>query len=346
VRRPTCYATCDVSRVACLSLLIVAGSAATVLPLPVETLKPVSALPAHLAGALEEVTVCEQSADGTYFIFDRRSHAVFSVPPSREAVRPVIQIGREAGRILRPTAFDLADDETFVVADAPGSRGRIQVFHFTGASLGGFLLSGREVPLIVLDGLVMNGIGSLEYTGQSVLISQPESGALITEYALDGRILRTFGTLRRSGHEQDPQVHLALNAGLIVLNPRGGLYYVFVAGAPMFRKYSSDGTLVFERHIEGVELDEYMSSFPTVWPMRRADDGTELPVVRPAVRAAGADADGNLWVSLSVPYSYVYDSSGDKRRTVQFRAAGILTPTSLSFTRKGQVLVSPGCYAF
>jgi hypothetical protein len=335
-------------RVWCLlpAVLTISGSAATLLPLPVETLKPVSALPAHLAGALEEVTVCRQSADGTYFIFDRRSHAVFSVPPSREAVRPIIQIGREPGRIIRPTAFDLADDQTFVVADAPGSRGRVQVFHVTGASLGGFLLSGRELPIVVLDGLVMNGIGSLEYTGQSVLISQPESGALMTEFALDGRILRTFGTLRRTGHEQDAQVHLALNAGLVVLNPRGGLYYVFVAGAPMFRKYRTDGTLVFERHIEGVELDEYVSSLPTSWPTRRAEDGTELPVVRPAVRAATADDEGNLWVSLSAPYSYVYDNSGDKRRTVQFRAAGILTPTSLSFTRNGRVLVSPGCYAF
>lgn len=222
----------------------------------------------------------------------------------------------------------------------------MQVFHLSGASLGGFFLSGREVPFIVLDGTVLSGIGSLEYTGRSVLISQPETGALVTEYALNGQAIRNFGSLRPTGHEQDRAVHLALNAGLAVINPNGGYYYVFLAGAPAFRKYDAAGGLVFERHIEGVELDEYVQSIPTEWPRRQSDEGTELPLVRPAVRAAAADAEGNLWISLIEPFTYVYDSGGDKRRVVQFRAAGIISPTSLSFTRKGRILVTPGCYTF
>jgi hypothetical protein len=31
---------------------------------------------------------------------------------------------------------------------------------------------------------------------------------------------------------------------------------------------------------------------------------------------------------------------------VQFRAAGILSPSSLWFSDKGRVLVTPGCYEF
>jgi hypothetical protein len=31
---------------------------------------------------------------------------------------------------------------------------------------------------------------------------------------------------------------------------------------------------------------------------------------------------------------------------VQFYAAGIMAPTSLSFARDGQLLVTPGCYVF
>ncbi len=64
------------------------------------------------------------------------------------------------------------------------------------------------------------------------------------------------------------------------------------------------------------------------------------------VRAAAADADGDLWVSLAMPYTYVYDASGDKRRTVQFRAAGIIAANSLFFTADRRLLVTPGCYAF
>ena len=168
-----------------------------------------------------------KTADGRYFVFNRRAHAVFTVPPTRDQVRKIVEIGTEPGRVLRPTAFDVANDETFVVADAPFDTRRVQVFHSTGASLGGFTIPGREVPLIVMEGMVLSGIGSLEYTGRSMLMSQPQNGSLVVEYGLDGRTLRTFGQLRPTGQEQDRDVHLGLNAGLVVINPRGGFYYVF-----------------------------------------------------------------------------------------------------------------------
>jgi hypothetical protein len=324
-------------------LLLSAGS--SLLALPTETLTSVGGLPAHIAGAFQEMTACEQAADGEYFVFDRRAHAVFSVPPPLNERREVIRIGSEPGRVLRPYAFDLGDG-TFVIADAPGNRGRVQVFFATGTRLGGFTLTAREMPPIVLDDFIVNGMSAIEYTGRSVLLNEPEVGALVTEYALDGRVLRTFGSLRATSQEQDREVHLALNAGVIVVNPKGGFYFVFVAGTPLFRKYDAEGKLVFERHVEGAELDEYMRTMPNSWPRKRNTEGKELPVIHPAVRAAGADRAGNLWISLTVPYTYVYDGSGDKRRTIQFRAAGIISPRSLFFTHNKRVLVTPGCYAF
>lgn len=327
-----------------LTLALSLAFVATV-PAP-DTLKSTGGLPAHIAGSFDDISDCAQTPEGEYFVFDRRAHAVFSVPKTMDATRKLLQIGAEPGRVLRPSAFDLASDGTFVVADAPGSRGRIQVFFVTGQSLGGFTLPGREVPQIVLDGMVLSGLGSLEYTGQSIYISQPESGALVTEYSVNGRAVRTFGQLRPTGQEQDRDVHLALNAGLVVANPRGGFYFVFLAGVPLFRKYDASGAFVFERHIEGVELDEYIRTMPTSWPRRKSPEGGELPLVRPIVRAAAADADGDLWVSLAMPYTYVYDASGDKRRTVQFRAAGIIAANSLFFTADRRLLVTPGCYAF
>ncbi len=66
----------------------------------------------------------------------------------------------------------------------------------------------------------------------------------------------------------------------------------------------------------------------------------------PTVRAAAVDGAGRLWISLAVPYTYVYDAQGDKVRTVQFSAAGVISPTSLFFTRDGRLLVTPGCYEF
>jgi hypothetical protein len=80
----------------------------------------------------------------------------------------------------------------------------------------------------VLGDLVLNGIGSLHYTGTSILMSQPEHGAVISEYTLSGGVNRTFGTLRRTGHEDDPEPHLALNSGLPLVDPTGHLWVSFV----------------------------------------------------------------------------------------------------------------------
>jgi hypothetical protein len=66
----------------------------------------------------------------------------------------------------------------------------------------------------------------------------------------------------------------------------------------------------------------------------------------PTVRTAAVDRNGQLWVSMISPYTYVYDTSGDKARTIQFQAAGVLSPTSLFFTGDGHLLVTPGCYEF
>ena len=311
----------------------------------VETLRSIGGLPAHVAGGFDDLSSCQQTPAGEYFVFDRRAHAVFSVAPPQNEPRRLVQIGAEPGRLLRPYAFDLGSDGTFVVADAPGNHGRVQFFTTSGASLGGFTLATRDVPIIILDDLIVSGITSIEYTGRSILLNQPESGALVTEYALDSRVARTFGDLRATGYEQDREIHLALNTGIVTVNPRGGYYFVFVAGTPMFRKYDKAGKLQFERHIEGIELDDYVRALPNTWPRRRIRDG-EVPIVQPVVKAAAADLDGNLWISLAVPYTYVYDSTGDKRRTVQFRAAGVLTPRTLFFTQDRRVLVTPGCYAF
>lgn len=325
---------------------LVHGAGIAAAPPPaIETLRAVAALPAHIAGAFQDLTACRLAPSGQYFIFDRRSHAVFIVPPDLGEARKLIEIGAEPGRVIDPSAFDLGPDETFVVADAPRGRPRVQIFTTSGSSLNAFYLRGRAVPRIAIRNHVVSGIGSLEYTGTSVLLSQPELDSLITEYTARGTPSRSFGELRPTRYEADREVHLALNSGLVVANPKGGVYFVFLAGVPQFRKYDDAGSLVFERHVEGVELDGFIQALPTSWKRRQTEDG-ELPLVLPSVYAAAADHDGNLWISLAPGVTYVYDADGEKRRTVQFRSAGVITPTGLSFTARNRVLVTPGCYTF
>lgn len=311
----------------------------------VETLSSVAALPAHIAGTFQQLTSCQQAASGDYFIFDRRSHAVFVAPTGLDSARKLITIGAEPGRVIDPSAFDLASDGSFIVADAPGGEPRIQIFLSSGSTVTAFRIPGRALPRITSGNLVLGGLTAIEYTGRSVYLSQPELGALIAEYATNGRPIRTFGELRRTGHESDPGVHLAMNSGLVVTNPAGGFYFVFLGGVPLFRKYDAAGQLIFERHIEGSEIDPFLQSLPTTWRRQRVDEG-ELPVVLPSVQAAAADRAGNLWVATAVGVTYVYDPEGEKIRTVRFRAAGAISPMAMSFTPGGRLLVAPGCYAF
>lgn len=311
----------------------------------VEVLKSVAALPAHIAGRFEELSACQRSPDGDYLVFDRRSHMVFKVPSSYDGQpKEVVGVGIEPGRILNPSAFDVGPDRTFIIADAPFRTPRVQVFYESGARMGGFTLPQSNAQYVTLERIVVNGVGSVKFTGTSVLVSQPDLGSLITEYSLEGKLIRSFGHLRRTGQESDPDVHLALNVGRIVANPKGGFYFVFMAGDAVFRKYDESGKLIFERHIEGPELDAVVRSTPTTW--RRRSRSNEFPLVEAIARTATADGAGNLWVSLSVPYTYVYDSTGQKRRTIQFVAARPILPIAMSFDPTGHLLVTPGCYVF
>jgi hypothetical protein len=310
-----------------------------------EILRAAAAFPLDTAGRFEQPVALQPAPNGAVYVFDRRSHSVSRVDAARTTVQLLVTIGVEAGRLLRPSAFSAAPDGSFAIADAPLERERVQVFNAQGQRIAGFELPSRSLPRVIFDSVVLNGVGSLCYTGRHILISQPEHDSLVTEYDLYGQSQRTIGRLRATGQEGDRELHVALNAAIPLATSDGGVLVVFQTGAPMFRRYDAKGVLLFERRIEGRELDRHVAALPGVWPRRRIDS-LEIPIVTPTVRAAALDASGHLWISFVVPYVFEYDEDGDKLRTVQLQAAGALAPSSLAFTRAGRLLVTPGLYEF
>ena len=327
------------SVVLALAMAVAGGEASDV-----EILRSTGGLAAEVVGLLRDPAAFQRAPDGSYLVLDRRGHVVYRVERSGTTTK-IVQIGPESGRIIGPSAFVMAGNR-FIVADGPRQRERVQLFDLDGTRVSGFWLPGRATPRITLGGLTLSGVSSLQWTGRAILMSQPEFGGLMTEFTPGGRPYRTFGVFRKTGHEADRDVHLALNSGLPLVDPTGGYYFVFQAGLPMFRKYDADGHLLFERHIEGPELDGVIRTLPTIWPKRPDETGREVPLVPPTIRAAAVSPDGHLWVSLRVPYTYVYDRTGEKIRTVRFQAAGTVSPDSLFFAGRDQLLVTPGCYIF
>ncbi|MFB3853280.1 MAG: hypothetical protein ACE148_05580 [Vicinamibacterales bacterium] len=322
----------------------------------VEVLRSIRGVPVEIVGAYEAPAAFEQVRSGQYFVFDRRAQSIWGIDRTLTGTWKIVSIGQERGRIYQPLAFASEPGGNFVVLDQPGGGQRLQVFAAGGAPLGGFDLGSRETQAMVVDGLVLNAIGFLHFDGRKILASRVTDGTLFTEFTLAGATARHFGDLRRTGQEHDPVVHRALNTGIPLADPTGGYYFVFQTGVPQFRKYDAGGQIVFERHVEGREMNAVVSKLPTTWPKRRGKSGEEIPIVPPVIRAAAVDPGGNLWLSLTVPYTYVYDSNGDKVRTIQFRAAGTIAPTSLLWRRQTdttsifasprRLLVTPGCFEF
>jgi hypothetical protein len=328
-----------------LSLAVTILAVAPTDAIRVDVLRSAGGLPPHIVGMFENPVGFQQASNGAYYVFDRRGQAVYRIDAARTGAQKIVEIGGEEGRIIQPTGFDVSRDGRIVVADVPRLQQRVQTFDGEGKRLSGFFLPGQPAARVTIGNLMLNGAGSIQHTGGTLLISHPESGSLFTEYSPGGYAQRSIGSMRTTGFEDDPQLHIAMNAGLPLVDPTGGYFFVFITGTPLIRKYDAKGTLVFERHIEGRELDDYLAAQPKRWPRRQVEDKL-VPFVTPSISAAAVDDRGELWVSLSVPYTYVYDKDGDKVRTVQFQAAGLINPTSLSFAPGGRLLVTPGCYEF
>ncbi len=315
--------------------------------LSIEILSPSGGLPPSIVGQMREPEAFVETSDGRFLVYDSRAQTVFSIDAGKKTLKALMRIGPSDGELLQPTSFAVGPDRTFSVLDLPGDYERVQTFYDDGTPIGVV----RRWPeagapaRFALGPVTYNGIGDITAAGRGWLVQLPNTDALFTQLDAAGAVVRHIGRMRATGHERDALLHRALNAGLALAAPDGGYYFVFTTGVPQFRRYDAAGSLLFERHIEGPELDAILQTLPAVWPTRRAQN-REFPIMTATIRTAALDPSGALWISLGVPFTYVYDPDGNKTRTLQFRGAGVIAATSLFFAKGGRVLVTPGCYEY
>jgi hypothetical protein len=329
--------------IAAAALLAAIATGALSAFLDVEVLKPISALPAHALAKMPGALSVARLPGGDYLVLDRREHTVFRVDPNGSSVRRLMDIGAEGGKLLRPSSMFLASNGIVAVLDAPTTYQRIQYFDTDGKLIGIFYLPLVGTPNVVIGEQVFSGVGALSFNGRTFLVNEPAWGSLFAELDNSGKVLRHVGEFRRTGYEADKTLHLAFNTGLPIADPTGGAFFVFQTGVPVFRKYDRDGKLIFERHIEGVELDGVIQTLPNRW-LERGDGSKPFPI--PVVHTAAADPMGRLWIAVRTGYTYVYDARGEKIRTIRFDGARQILPTSFHFPGPDRLVVGPEGYEF
>ena len=171
----------------------------------------------------------------------------------------------------------------------------------------GVLAARAGASRVALGTLSLTASARWRSTASSMLMSQPETGSLITEYGLPARrpnhrAVPPDRARRRSraapGHERGHSGRRSERRLLFRLHGRGA----------DVSQYDAKGGLVFERVIQGREVDPWWRR-PKRWPGRAATRVAAGAAGRPNRRGGRS---GRLWISFVQPITYVFDAGGEK----------------------------------
>lgn len=269
---------------------------------------------------------------------DRALNRILVLDRKFEIVRSIGSIGSGPDRLFRPGQIDVSGDGIIYVQD--GGNERIQAFALDGTHVGGFNVNGY--------------MGFAAGAGNEIYLGQPENGSLVSVYSRTGKSLRSFGRLKKYsevyGAEvayKDEQYNLAINRVRLFVDRDENIVVSFMF-APIIQKYTRRGDLLFEKRLEGPELDRLVAMF-----LSKSDESylTISPDGFPArvIALEGiARPDGNLNVVLVDGSVYVADKDGNKVSIVRPASDDSFTPEMTGLSPSGEVLVvgmSPrNCY--
>ena len=270
--------------------------------------------------------------------------ALYVLDAAGARVRRIVSAGIGPGELFNPLALALNGDDLIAVADSPNGLDRVQYFASNGLRVGGFYLP--LTPRAATDSVErahrerrFPRLLGLDVRGQSAGVGRARDRTRRhgPGRSSDGQSPAGWHVTRsRSRHRdehRDPASCTATAASCSCSRPvcRCSASTAATAG-------SSSSAISKDR-----------SSTLASWRFPRSGHRgrrATSPSFRRWCARQRVDAEGRLWISLTVPYTYVYDAAGDKIRTVQFRGVRVLSPSSLYFTSTGRLLVGPGGYEF
>lgn len=270
---------------------------------------------------------------GKYFLTDIAGNRLLVVKNNMEVEREFGRIGSAPGRLFHPGYLDIGGDGTVFVED--GGNERIVKFDQKGHYAGEFRMN-------AFQGMAVD-------TQNQLYVGQPEEGNLITVYSSTGTKLRSFGQLKKyseiygeANRDKDVAYKTALNRVRLATDKDGNLYVSFMI-VPLIQKYSPDGTLVFERRLEGLELDQLMEAIQKRRFIATKVDGVDVRII--ALDPVIDPANGNIMVPLVDGSIYVADRDGNKlsllRPAWTSRGDGTFYPFIAGLGANGEFMVTP-----
>lgn len=264
-----------------------------------------------------------------FCISDRTRNSVLVVNEQLAIERVIGGIGSAPGRLFRPGYIDVSNDGIICVQD--GGNGRVQSFNIDGTYLGGF-------PTTTYVGFAAGA-------GGEVYLGQPDKGHLVSVYSQSGRRLRSFGKLKtfsevygsRFGYK-DQLYHKAINRVRLSVDKDGNLLVSFML-APILQKYRPNGDLLFERRLEGPEIDRLtrmLLSDSAEAYLTMATDGFPERVIALEALALGS---GEINVMLADGSVYVADYEGRRLAVLNPQFGRHFTPEMAGLSPNGEVVV-------
>lgn len=166
-----------------------------------------------------------------------------------------------------------------------------------------------------------------------IVVASPLKKHLIHVYSSTGRLLRSFGTVKKHYDANDAQNQF-LNRGKVLVDAKDNIYYVYQY-APLIQRYSSSGELIFETDVQG-EAINLQSTLAHRYLTNK--DPNEIGGIH-IINSATIDyKTGHLWIcmngSSATAVVQEYDTEGKKVREygLEHGAGRVTGPKDIAIT--------------